>query len=368
MDRKIPSLIVFISLFLVVSSSAMAIEYGGVGIKPANPREEETKSESIFIHTVEPGQIIDEKMLVINNTSEETTLFIYSADSTPSTDGGFACKQISEAKTKTGNWIDIPVKEITLRPNSIEEIPFKITVPIDVEPGEHNGCVLAQGKKVEEKPGQGINLSIRTGIRVALTVKGEIIRSLLISSFEVNKKENYIILKPSVKNTGTVSVEANIEVFTKNILTRSELEKKGNKYTILRDDTASWNFELNKPFWGGFYESRARVNYNDGNIEKVLLAQPVRYFILPSNQAIIYIAIVILCPVLFFLFLVISKIRTSSTLKKWSPYTIKVGDTLKALADDRNINWKLIVKANKLKAPYDLKNGQEIKLPKREDK
>ena len=39
------------------------------------------------------------------------------------------------------------------------------------------------------------------------------------------------------------------------------------------------------------------------------------------------------------------------------------GDDINALAERVHVSWKLIVKANKLKAPYALKSGEKIKLP-----
>jgi hypothetical protein len=41
--------------FLSVSFSVSAIEYGGFGGRPAFPRENNARTESIFIHTLEPG-------------------------------------------------------------------------------------------------------------------------------------------------------------------------------------------------------------------------------------------------------------------------------------------------------------------------
>jgi hypothetical protein len=40
---------------LGVSFSVSAIEYGGFGGRPAYPREDNARTESIFIHTLEPG-------------------------------------------------------------------------------------------------------------------------------------------------------------------------------------------------------------------------------------------------------------------------------------------------------------------------
>jgi hypothetical protein len=40
---------------LGMTFSVSAIEYGGFGGRPAYPREDNARTESIFIHTLEPG-------------------------------------------------------------------------------------------------------------------------------------------------------------------------------------------------------------------------------------------------------------------------------------------------------------------------
>ena len=42
---------------MLVVASSFAIEYGGFGGRPAYPRADNPRTESIFIHTLEPGAI-----------------------------------------------------------------------------------------------------------------------------------------------------------------------------------------------------------------------------------------------------------------------------------------------------------------------
>lgn len=43
--------------FLSYTSFVSAIEYGGFGGRPAFPREDNARTESIFIHTLDPGAV-----------------------------------------------------------------------------------------------------------------------------------------------------------------------------------------------------------------------------------------------------------------------------------------------------------------------
>lgn len=198
---------------------------------------------------------------MVNNTAEDKTLLIYVADSTPSTGGAFACKQFSEEKKDVGSWMTVSKSEVTLKPNSNEIVPFTIKVPANASVGEHNGCVLIQEKKATGKNQAGVSLSVRTGIRVAITVPGQIIRKLEIDGFSVVYNEKTIVLHPRVKNSGNVSIDANIDITTRNVL-GLVIKKHDGQYPVLRDETSDWNFEIPKPFWGGIFRSEFVVTYD----------------------------------------------------------------------------------------------------------
>ncbi len=176
-------------LGLALISSSFAIEYGGFGGRPAYPRADNPRTESIFIHTLEPGAVQKEGITVINNSSETKTVLVYAADSTPSTGGAFACKQFAEEQTDVGSWVKLTKNEIKLGAGTTQLIPFTITVPENAGVGEHNGCILIQEKK-EKKDGQpGVNLSIRTGLRLAITIPGDIERKLEIMGLDYKRQK-----------------------------------------------------------------------------------------------------------------------------------------------------------------------------------
>lgn len=166
---------------LSLSFTAEAIEYGGFGGRPAYPRAGNPRTESIFVHTLEPGAIQKEGIKVVNNTPTKKTFLIYGGDSTPSTDGAFACKQLSEEKNDVGAWIKLDKSEVTMDPSTNQVIPFTITVPQNASVGEHNGCILIQEKKDKQEGQAGMALSVRTGIRVAITIPGDLVRKLEIA-------------------------------------------------------------------------------------------------------------------------------------------------------------------------------------------
>lgn len=353
-------LLFFLLLFL---KNVYAIEYNNIGGKPAFPRPDNPRSESIFIHATTPGASIDEGVYVINNSSTKKTLLLYAADSTKSTDGGYACKQFAEPQTNVGTWITLEKSEVTLEPNSKELIPFTISVPASADVGEHNGCILIQEKEINRTMKPGVNLSLRTGMRVLLIMPGNIIRSLVVQEFQVEKLENgKIVIHTGVENKGNVSVDADIKVLVTG-LWNNLIVKFGGGYSILRDDISRLNFELNKPFWGGWYSATFTGSYSDGQQKIELPKTHASFFSWPTLEATLIYIFVTLLIVISILWRFISRRRSKQLLKKWVNYHPMSGEDIQAIARKYEVSWKLLAKMNKLKAPYVISPHTTLKVP-----
>lgn len=361
-----------VSCFLLFSHLSFAIEYGGFGGRPAFPRADNPRTESIFVHTLEPGVVQQEGIIVINNSTESKTVLVYAADSTPSTGWAFACKQFSEERADVGSWINLTKGQITLAPGVTQTIPFAITVPENVSVGEHNGCILIQEKKPKKDGQPGVNLSIRTGLRVAITVPGDIERKLEIAGFDYKRQKWVIMLQPQVKNIGNVSIDADVSVITRHFFWL-KYSTQGGEYPILRSETSDWNFDLKKPFLWWLYRSTFTVSYDpspeaqignntDGDFA-VLRGPNVWFFAMPSLLGFLaLIVIVAFLGSMIFLF-VVARRRQQWILDYWNQKKLTQNTDITTLANEYNVSWKLLASVNRLKPPYALKKGDTIKVP-----
>jgi len=362
------------TFFAVNSMVVFAIEYGGIGGRPAYPREDNSRTESIFIHTLEPGQKQEEGVLLVNNSSERKTLQVYAVDSVVSSGGSFACRQMVESKTDVGEWIELADSEVSLNPGANEIVDFNINVPKNASVGEHNGCIVIQEKKDSDQDQAGVNLSFRTGLRVAITIPGEIVKKLEISSLDVERQsDGSINIKPAVKNLVNVSIDADIKVVTKNLFGFKHAEQ-GGVFPVLRGEVAEWNFEVKKPFWGGVYHSELTVDYQDDqkaeigqNVseqQKISLSQKsANFIVLPTIPALIIEVLIVVLLGLLLLVVYKNKKRNQLIETTCSEIQVKSGDDLKTIADKYGVSWKLLAKVNKIKAPYTLRSGQKLKTP-----
>ncbi|NTU98494.1 hypothetical protein HGA64_00590, partial [Candidatus Falkowbacteria bacterium] len=347
--KKISLAVLFLSL--AFSSPAFAVEYGGIGGRPAYPRTDNQRTESIFVHTLTPGQTQEDGIKVINNTAERKTIMVYAVDSVVSSGGAFSCAQLGDAKSGVGSWIKLSKEELVLDSVTSEIVPFSITAPQAVDVGEHNGCIIIQERKDAASSTSGVSLSFRTGLRVALLVPGEIKKNIEITGFDYGKRAGLVNLHPSVKNSGNVSLDSNVELIATDMLGR-QVAKFGGTYPVLRGEPADWNFEFKNPYWGGLYKAALTVSYDassegeigkkDAQQIKSITGPTISFFVMPATLALATeVGVIILLLVLLALLLV--KMRRNSWIKKdWVAYEVKEGEDIKSLAERHGISWKWI--------------------------
>ena len=349
-------------LFSVNTVDVAAIGYGGVGGRPAFPDENIPRSKSIFIHTLEPGASTTDAVEVVNTSDKTVTVKVYTADSTPSTDGGFACRQFGEDKV-IASWIELESEKVILPPKENKIIPFTIKLPASADVGEHNACILMQAEKNKGSGGAGISLSVRTGIRVAITVPGELIREIEIVDLIIERRgDDTWVFSPVVSNSGNVTVDTTMTLNTRSIFGGGH-QKFETVFPVLRDDNARWNFEVNPFFWGGWYLVSLDVHYESTAGEKINLTGPtIRFFAPPQPIALVIYSFILFVLILIGLTIVFFRRRAKWIKNEWVVGTVKSGDTLESLSKRHGVSWKLITKVNNIKPPYDI-TGLKVKLP-----
>ncbi len=216
---------------------------------------------------------------------------------------------------------------------------------------------IAELEKREAEIAPGIKIVTRVGARVYLTAPGEMVRILEFPEFswEIKDKKFYFLL--ILENKGNVRIEPAGEIIIKNILgTKIDEIKipirvvfpKGK--IVLPVEWENWQ----KSFWvkyGGFV-AEARVIYGPG----LELTKEIRAVALPWYFPVILGRIILL----IILLLVWKVIRARQEKKKLKEYRVEIGETIESVAQKFGMNWKKLVKINKIKPPYSLKEGQKI--------
>jgi nucleoid-associated protein YgaU len=360
----------------LVPVSALAVEYGGVGGRPANPQEDNPRSQSIFVYELSPGESYKDGVEVFNNTADERTVTVGAVDSAPASDGAFACAQAGEPKVSVGSWITLSATSVTIPAGKSKVVNFTITAPANASVGEQSGCITIQDAQTEGTPQDGgVVLTFRSAIRVAVTVPGEITKAVSISGISVSRSSSdatMFTVQPILLNTGNVSLDTNVDVRFVSVLGDVVGTKKGT-YPVLPATTAKWNFDFDQPFWGGWYRADVIATYNnnvddslgqnsDGSSISVSSQSSYVYIAPAPLAAIIELAILALFVVMGIL--LFRKLRHRRTVARhWTTYSIKPGDSIQSIAKSKHVPWRKLASANKLRAPYHLEPGKSIKIP-----
>jgi LysM repeat protein len=368
------ALLILIASFIPLTAGA--VEYGGLGGRPANPQEENPRSASIFIYRLEPNASASDGVKLFNNTGETKTIALGSVDSAPSNDGAFACSQEADPKNDVGSWITFDTNTVTLNNGEEKTVNFTIKTPENVSVGEHSGCITMRDAQQNPTANQnGVVLTFRSAIRVAVTIPGDIVKAVSFTGIDITPhttNAQLYTIRPSIVNTGNVSLDTKLDVRLKNMVGGTVASKQAT-YPVLAASSAKWSFDVDRPFWGGWYKAEAIATYNsnpsDGigeqtsNQQQTVSIESKTLFIAPTPLAALIEGLILLA-LIGAIILLIAKLRQRSLIAKtWQMHTVEDSETIQTIAEQYGISWKKLAQANKLKAPFTLAAGKSIKVP-----
>ncbi len=360
--------VIFLALLAV---PVYAVDNTGVGGKPANPRADNPRSKSIFVYELKPGESVDDAVLLVNSTPDTKTVDVYATDSLVSSGGAFACEQRADELNEAGTWVKLSQDSVELAGGTQKTVPFTLTVPKNVSVGEHNACVAIQTREPAVDSGvNGVQLSFRSAIRIAVTIPGDISKRLDFESIEVAEKNSKLVVTEQLRNRGNVSLDTLLKTTVGGLFGIGNQTVEG-EYPVLAGQSAQFNFELRKPFWGGFYSVRSEASYNanpdvslgDKGGERKTVSVSEIVFVPPQTPALVaYLVIVALGTALLTM-----RIRTKQNLKTLRStavsYVVGKHQTIQQVASLHQTDWKKIATLNKLSPPYELKAGQTLLIP-----
>jgi hypothetical protein len=358
----------------VISPVVSAVEYGGVGGRPANPRSDNPRTQSIFVYTTKGGEVLNDGVRVINNTDTERNISVGAVDSILSSGGAFSCKQEVEKKIGVGSWVSLSAQQVKVPSHDSVVVPFTIAVPAEASPGEHDGCITIQDGSMTttSEATNGVVLGFRSAIRISLTIPGKITKHLALIGVNLQGPQNnkYTVVS-DVKNDGNVSADATIAVRLRSVFGTAGAGAVGT-YPVLPHSTASLNFDVNRPFWGGFYQAQSTVKYNSNpktelgstKATDTAISRVSHYVWVAPAPVAVAIEVLILLLIVAAAYMLSRRLRHKKHVRTaWRGYRVHEGETIRQVAEKFDVTWKRLAVANKLKAPYDLEPGQILKVP-----
>ncbi|BCB84280.1 DUF916 domain-containing protein [Phytohabitans suffuscus] len=189
-------------------------------VVPSSPKGPTVRSR--FEYGLKAGEEVSDWVAVSNLGTKALKVSVYPTDAFNAPDGGFALLPASEQPKDVGAWITLPRDEYTVPVGKRVDIPFKLRIPGNAEPGDHIGGLIASATETTtNEQGQQVNVERRIAARVYLRVDGPAQPAAEITKVDV-QYDNPVIpfgggdltVTYQVANTGNVRFggKARIEV------------------------------------------------------------------------------------------------------------------------------------------------------------
>ncbi|MFJ7266755.1 WxL protein peptidoglycan domain-containing protein [Streptomyces sp. NPDC099050] len=184
------------------------------GVQPAGPKGPDARPH--FSYGVTGGATTRDQIAIWNYGGEPLTLSVYASDAVNTLDGGFDLLPAGQAPKDAGSWIKLEKDQVTVPPKGNVIVPFTVTVPRDVTPGDHTGGIVASlAAGAQDGQGNKVKLDQRVGSRVYVRAAGTLTPRLEVQQVAASYQgsanpfsEGSATVTYTLRNTGNVRLGA----------------------------------------------------------------------------------------------------------------------------------------------------------------
>lgn len=219
-------------LLVAPAAPARAADNGSWSVHPVSSA---VAARPYFYVSADPGQTIEDKVVVANKTDRPMTFRLYAADAyNTARDGGFAVRSRGERMRGVGAWAKLPRDRVTVPGRAAVTVPFTLTVPEGAEPGDHPGAIVALDERVDKGDGSlALGVQRAVGARVYLQVGGPTLPALAVENVRVSHHQPLIpgfgdstaTITYTLHNTGNVTLEPEVRLTAGGLFGRTLLAR-----------------------------------------------------------------------------------------------------------------------------------------------
>lgn len=349
---------------LLISFASQAL--ANISLTAAPPADRQ------FYFVINPGKTDSGAVEVENIGSTDLNVELYAADGTQSNQGTFALTTKSTEQQFIGKWVYFNDPVIHIKAGERKKIPFSIKVPDLVAPGTYSGGIAGQvsSGKNEGTKGNGVNVTSRVVVKMFIAIPGERVTKFDWNDFSyipgtdttkpyfkigyANQGNTVINVDQQIDIEGFPGIKQTIDPTVANLT-------QGSKVEI----PIKWD----APPYFGILTAKATATYselnvlNSQNINEQTLEKSISIVIISPTVYIIA-GLTLLAIIVLVVYISTRKKRAKTMVKTSVEHKVKAGETIMDLAEKYGTAWKSLAKLNKLKAPYDLKVGSIVLIPK----
>jgi hypothetical protein len=217
---------------VLAAPSAHAADNGSWSVYPA---ASQIAARPYFYLSADPGQTIQDKVVVANKTAKPLTFRLYAADAyNTARDGGFAVRTVTETMRGVGAWAKPAKSRVTVPAHKTVTVPFTLHVPEGAEPGDHPGALVALDERVDKGDGSlALGVQRAVGARVYLRVSGPTLPALAVEHVHVSHHQPLVpglgdsdaTISYTLHNTGNVTLDPKVTLKAQGLFGRTLLSR-----------------------------------------------------------------------------------------------------------------------------------------------
>ncbi|MDB5166807.1 MAG: hypothetical protein JWM37_879 [Candidatus Saccharibacteria bacterium] len=284
----------FINLVIALAvtalpSTALAAEFGGIGIRPGPAVSSRTAGS--FHYDARPGTDMSDSLLVINTAQTSKRVHIIATKGHVTPDNHFWCEQLADM----ASWI-LPKDTISdYMPGQNSVLPFTVRIPATAQPGEYDACLVATEEHTEVSGAkQAIRLQSRVAQRVTVTLPGTM-------NFDYGLSEPTLqVLSDQLVVSATLSSSAPVSLSVTSSARLSGAHVSAHQILLPRSRQELRLHRITRPYWGGWYALRIDSTAVPTSPAMKIHAnamhrsQTIRVFLWPAKAAIVDIVAVMI--------------------------------------------------------------------------
>lgn len=213
-------------------------------------------------YTLKAGEVLSDKLTVINNGAKEYQFTAYARPYSVK-DENYTPDFRSEPKNADAyQWVQFDRPTYTLKAGESTKVNYTVRVPKDAAPGGHYGVLFVETQPAKVQDGTAIVRKKRLGAIMYTTVRGTFKTDGVADSISVPffQSEPPLTASQRIQNTGNsdFTVKSTMKVYDAFGSKKYEVIKD---YTILPGTTRKLVFEWPASSWFGLYKAEVTTSF-----------------------------------------------------------------------------------------------------------
>jgi len=362
----LPGFTLLLGLLLPLVSYAQAGQPIQLSLDPSDSPDQ---AKPHLTYEIKPTKGIEDVLTIHNFSADQTyQLKLQAVDAIQGDEGVVAFKLDDAPQTTVGSWTIFTQKIALVKPGETIYLPYSINIPDKVAPGTYQGGLSAElinDSTTPAAPGNSVIIKTRLIEPVYISVPGRKIVDYSLDDFSVQQFGGTPSFYLKFSNRGNVFLKSEITLKVEGTLLDKPYEMSLSHPTVLQGESLEKTLKFENPPLFGEYRATLTMTICEYDVAKnvsrkiTTITKVITFNIIPYSSLWILLLLIVLaiagefCRRRFF------KPRPLATFT----HHVEKGETVISIADLYQVNWKNLVKLNKLPRPYTIKPGDKLELP-----